>query len=94
MSVNNWLHCYKGNEYISYLLSDATNDKTMQEFLKPDTLVSGEDNVKTLVDDHESKKKCLKESITLAADDTAVPINQTSTMNDRLFEGNALVEYV
>ncbi|XP_071855891.1 mutagen-sensitive 101 [Bombus fervidus] len=71
--------------------ADATNDKTMQEFLKPDTRVSGEDNVKTLVDDHESKKKCLKESITFAADDTAVPINQTSTMNDRLFEGLTFV---
>lgn len=74
-----------------------TNNKTMQEFLKPHTVL-GENNDVTLIDNQKNQGKDLKESITssteqnkYSADDSAVPFSQTSTLNDRLFEGLTFV---
>ncbi|KOC70830.1 DNA topoisomerase 2-binding protein 1-A [Habropoda laboriosa] len=76
----------------------TTNDKTVEEFLKPRTPVSEKSNDKALVDDRKSQEKCLKDSITptraqskYRADDSSVPLSQTSTLNTRLFEGLTFV---
>ncbi|CAK9821901.1 DNA topoisomerase 2-binding protein 1-A [Anthophora retusa] len=76
----------------------TANDKTMEEFLKPHTPVLDKNNDKTLLHDRKSQERRLKKSITPAkwpskydADDSAVPISQTSTLNDRLFEGLTFV---
>lgn len=72
----------------------------MQEFLKPH-IVLGENNDVTLIDNQKNQGKDLKESITssteqnkYSADDSAVPFSQTSTLNDRLFEGNIIIIHI
>ncbi|XP_015431486.1 PREDICTED: DNA topoisomerase 2-binding protein 1 [Dufourea novaeangliae] len=76
----------------------ATSEKTIQEFLKPHTPTVEENNDKTLINDRKSvarQSENMLPSDTLkskyGADDSAVPISQTSTLNDRLFEGHTFV---
>lgn len=80
-------------KYTSYLLLVETNDKTIQEFLKPHTPISDKNNDKTIIDEKKSQGKYLKESVTpvqgrYSTNDSEIPISQTSTLNDKLFEGN------
>ncbi|XP_076755410.1 mutagen-sensitive 101 isoform X1 [Xylocopa sonorina] len=90
----------ESSDLIQQYLQDTvveTNDKTMQEFLKPVTPVTGE-NDKTSTASQKNQSKHSKEPITPAAgpnkypaDDSSVPISQISTLNDRLFEGLTFV---
>lgn len=68
----------------------VANEDTLQEFLKPHTPIAEETNDKTLVDNNKKKEKNVKRSFAQSklADDSAVPISQVSTLNDKLFEGN------
>ncbi|XP_076160180.1 mutagen-sensitive 101 isoform X1 [Ptiloglossa arizonensis] len=75
----------------------ATNDKTIQEFLKPHTPVVEENHEETVID-RKSQGKQLRNTLTpqtsqrkYSADDSAVPISQVSSLNDRLFEGHTFV---
>lgn len=86
--------------FVKYILSFdlvTANDKTIQEFLKPHTPVGEENNDNTFVESRNSREKCSKGAVTstlvqnrYTADDSAVPISQTSTLNDRLFEGKVI----
>lgn len=78
----------------------ATNDKTIQEFLKPHTPVVEENHEETVID-RKSQGKQLRNTLTpqtsqrkYSADDSAVPISQVSSLNDRLFEGNNIYVFV
>ncbi|XP_076684949.1 DNA topoisomerase 2-binding protein 1-like isoform X2 [Andrena cerasifolii] len=76
-----------------------TNEATMQEFLKPHTPIKEQTNDKTLMNDHKSVAKSTKDSFTsetaqsnkYSGDDSAVPISQTSSLNDRIFAGLTFV---
>ncbi|OAD60789.1 DNA topoisomerase 2-binding protein 1-A [Eufriesea mexicana] len=68
------------------------------EFLKPHTPVSEINSDKTLITDRKSEGKCFpafetnkSEQSKYLGDDSAVPISQISTLNDRLFEGLTFV---
>ncbi|XP_076674457.1 mutagen-sensitive 101 isoform X2 [Andrena cerasifolii] len=78
----------------------ATNETTMHEFLKPHTPIKEQANDKTaLMSDRKSVAKSRSESFASEAaqrnkdfaDDSAVPISQISTLNDRLFAGLTFV---
>lgn len=65
--------------------------------MKPHAPVLEAKNDKTLIDDRKSQGKYFSpfETVTseqckYSGDDSAVPISQTSTLNDRLFEGNII----
>ncbi|KAF3420403.1 hypothetical protein E2986_06198 [Frieseomelitta varia] len=73
-----------------------TNDKTIQEFLKPHTPISDKNNDETIIDERKSQRKYLKESVTplqnrYSTNDSEIPISQTSAVNDKLFEGLTFV---
>nr|XP_012145489.1 PREDICTED: DNA topoisomerase 2-binding protein 1 [Megachile rotundata]XP_012145498.1 PREDICTED: DNA topoisomerase 2-binding protein 1 [Megachile rotundata] len=76
----------------------TVNEKTLQEFTKPKTPTTEDTNDKTLVDDNKKEDKRTKTPSTSVsvknkclADDSAVPISQMSTLNDKLFEGLTFV---
>ena len=68
----------------------------MQEFLKPHTPIQERANDKTLINDRKSVVRSTKDSFAFemaqsnkySGDDSAVPISQTSTLNDRIFAGD------
>ncbi|XP_033326690.2 mutagen-sensitive 101 [Megalopta genalis] len=90
----------KDSDLVQQYLQDTVvpgNDTSIQEFLKPHTPVK-DDNEKTLVYNRNSQIKSMKGTVSFgateskySADDSAVPISQTSTLNDRLFEGLTFV---
>ncbi|XP_076653820.1 mutagen-sensitive 101 [Halictus rubicundus] len=88
----------KESDLVEQYLQDtivSTNDNTIQEFLKPHTPAK-DDNEKTFVNDRKSQVKLSKSTgVSGAAESTAdgstIPISQTSTLNDRVFEGHTFV---
>ncbi|KAG7202053.1 hypothetical protein KM043_004733 [Ampulex compressa] len=81
-----------------YLQETAESDRMIHDILQPYKSVIEKDHKKEMVEDKESKiKKCnslaqleVPESKN-PADDSAVPISQTPTINDKLFEGLTFV---
>ncbi|XP_053987839.1 DNA topoisomerase 2-binding protein 1-A isoform X1 [Hylaeus volcanicus] len=76
----------------------AANDTTMQDLLKSHRTVPDDSNEKTINTDCKSQAKQLKNTLASetaqsknAADDSAVPISQSSAINDKLFEGHTFV---
>ncbi|XP_076286587.1 mutagen-sensitive 101 isoform X2 [Lasioglossum baleicum] len=90
----------KESDLVEQYLKDtivSTNDNTIQEFLKPH-IPAKDDSDKIFVDDRRSQAKLSESSVSFGAtenkypaDDSAVPISQTSTLNNRLFEGHTFV---
>ncbi|XP_076627119.1 mutagen-sensitive 101 isoform X1 [Colletes latitarsis] len=76
----------------------SVNDNTIQEFLKSHTPVTEQNNEKTIINNRKSQAKQLQNTLVSETiqnkpkiDDTEIPISQTSTINDKLFEGHTFV---